>query len=178
MTWNKDRKLTIYGNKRREHKTHTTEVWQKSCTHGLCCSCTASSFNTWFFVTLVPRLQNKTLRSILRNHPRCIKNKLSTCSLHCDPSDICTKTWTLFKPNASKQTIFHCMCPDDRLISVSSVDKIEQWLPFLLAFEHSVWSRVVVDRYIGRYLAFLSADKFCCLTDALLYYRHRSVSIN
>ncbi len=30
MTWNEDRKLTIYGNKRREHKTHTTEVWNNS----------------------------------------------------------------------------------------------------------------------------------------------------
>ncbi len=30
MTWNEDRKQTIYGNKRREHKTHTTEVWHNS----------------------------------------------------------------------------------------------------------------------------------------------------
>ncbi len=28
MTWNKDRKQTKYGHKRREHMTHTTEDWQ------------------------------------------------------------------------------------------------------------------------------------------------------
>ncbi len=27
MTWNKDRKQTKYGHKRREHMTHTTEDW-------------------------------------------------------------------------------------------------------------------------------------------------------
>ncbi len=37
-----------------------------------------------------------------------IKNKLSTCSLRCD-------LFELFKPNASKQTLFHSTCPDDRL---------------------------------------------------------------
>ncbi len=30
MTWNKDRKQTIYGHKRREHMTHTTEPWHNS----------------------------------------------------------------------------------------------------------------------------------------------------
>ncbi len=30
MTWNKDRKQTKYGHKRREHMTHTTEPWHNS----------------------------------------------------------------------------------------------------------------------------------------------------
>ncbi len=30
MTWNKDRKQPIYGHKRREHMTHTTEPWHNS----------------------------------------------------------------------------------------------------------------------------------------------------
>ncbi len=30
MTWNKDRKQTKYGQKRREHMTHTTEPWHNS----------------------------------------------------------------------------------------------------------------------------------------------------
>ncbi len=78
-------------------------------------SSTASSFNKcslWTLHDTVPRLQNKMLRTILRHD--AIKNKLSTCSssrfwyLYKDTNE-------LFKPNASKPTFFHFICPDDRL---------------------------------------------------------------
>ncbi len=60
-----------------------------------------------------------------------IKNKLSSYSLHRDPSDICAKTWT----SRLNQMLFHSICPDDRLkrvdgqklnYTLSRVEKIEE----------------------------------------------------
>ncbi len=42
MTWNKDRKQTKYGHKRREHMTHTTEPWHH---HSKACVSTVSEIN-------------------------------------------------------------------------------------------------------------------------------------
>ncbi len=50
------------------------------------------------------------------------KDKLSTCSLRWDPSDICTKTQMSFL-NQTRQSerSLHSICPDDRLKSVDCV---------------------------------------------------------